>query len=181
MLLWAMLRAVFISSVVLPCEVGAQKTLIAPEGSSSSSPPIVYPDFKLSGLSINLCISSFSFTGISKLLNSVALSWSFISFTLLSSKSKAVTVSPLSCSSLALPKSLVKSLSLTARSRVEVNLSTVIERLSSVIPSSLIASREVNSFLYWSLSIGLGISEANSTTSSRRLSVSLLYSVPKGL
>ena len=34
-------KAKFIKNVVLPCEVGAVKILIAPEGNSKGSPPIV--------------------------------------------------------------------------------------------------------------------------------------------
>lgn len=168
-----MLRAKFIRNVVLPCEVGAVNTLIAPEGINRVSPPKLYPECKLSGLLDSLSFISSSVVVLSIWLNSVVLSCSFTSFTLFSNRSKALSVSPFCWSLDTSKRRLLNSLFCSSLSLVEVSLSTVIDKLSSVIPKSLIPSKEVNLFLNLSLSVGSGMLVAMVITCSRSLSTSL--------
>jgi len=171
-----MFRAKFISRAVLPCEVAPAITEIAPAGIISSSPFIVYPDPTPSGLRACLCFTSFSSIGFKRLLNTVDLSFSFISGNLLSSSSRALSPSPFACKSEAVKRSLFSSLSFCSVSSLYWSLFIVIDIISSVIPKGLRYSRERE--LYLPLSIGFFIFNPVDTTSSINKSSSLFVSVP---
>ena len=173
-----MFRAKFISRAVLPCEVAPAITEIAPAGIISSSPFIVYPDPTPSGLRACLCFTSFSSIGFKRLLNTVDLSFSFISGNPLSSISRALSTSPFTCKSEAVDRSLFSSLSFCSVSSLYWSLSTTFFKLSSVIPKSLIPSIEIKYFIYISLSIGAFIFNPVDTISSINKVISLSVSFP---
>ena len=171
-----MFKAKFISKAVLPCEVAPAITEIAPAGIISSSPFIVYPDPTPSGLRACLCFTSFSSIGFKRLLNTVDLSFSFISGNLLSSSSRALSPSPFACKSEAVDRSLFSSLSFCSVSSLYWSLSTTFFKLSSVIPKGLSSFRERE--IYLSLSIGFFIFNPVDTISSINRSSSLSFIVP---
>ena len=173
-----MFKAKFISKAVLPCEVAPAITEIAPAGIISSSPFIVYPDPTPSGLRACLCFTSFSSIGFKRLLNTVDLSFSFISGNLLSSSSRALSPSPFACKSEAVDRSLFSSLSFCSVSSLYWSLSTTFFKLSSVIPKVLIASIDRKRFINLSLSRGSFIFNPVDTISSNNKFSSLSVIIP---